>query len=79
MKNLETGLVEITAQNHNYNVPDAITSIAKVTHENLFDNTIEGLIYNEGSIFSVQHHPESSPGPHESRYIFNQFVDTITK
>ena len=79
VKNLETGLVEITAQNHNYNVPDAITAIAKVTHENLFDNTIEGLIYNEGSVFSVQHHPESSPGPHESRYVFNQFVDAITK
>lgn len=79
VKNVKTGLVEITAQNHNYNVPNDITKIATVTHENLFDNTIEGLIYNEGSIFSVQHHPESSPGPHESRYIFNQFVEAITQ
>lgn len=78
VRNEQTGLIEITAQNHNYNVPDAITDIATVTHKNLFDNTIEGLKYNSGNIFSVQHHPESSPGPHESRYIFKQFVDAIT-
>ena len=77
VKNEQTGLIEITAQNHNYNVPDNITDIATVTHRNLFDNTIEGLSYNDGQIFSVQHHPESSPGPHESRYIFKQFVDAI--
>ena len=78
VKNEQTGLIEITAQNHNYNVPDNIVEIATVTHKNLFDNTIEGLKYNDGDIFSVQHHPESSPGPHESRYIFKQFVDAIT-
>jgi carbamoyl-phosphate synthase small subunit len=78
VKNEQTGLVEITAQNHNYNVPDNIVEIASVTHRNLFDNTIEGLSYNDGKIFSVQHHPESSPGPHESRYIFKQFVDAIS-
>jgi len=77
VKSEESGLVEITAQNHNYNVPDDITSIAKVTHKNLFDNTIEGLNYNDEPIFSVQHHPESSPGPHESRYIFKQFLDSM--
>ena len=61
VKNTQTGLVEITAQNHNYNVPDNIVEIAEVTHTNLFDNTIEGLKYNNEPIFSVQHHPEASP------------------
>ncbi len=77
VKNIETGMVEITAQNHNYNVPDNITEIAKVTHTNLFDNTIEGLRYNDAPIFSVQHHPESSPGPKESRYIFGEFLKLV--
>jgi len=77
VKNVETGLVEITAQNHNYNVPDSITEIADVTHSNLFDGTIEGLKYKDEPIFSVQHHPESSPGPKESRYIFKEFLSLI--
>ena len=79
VKNEKTGLVEITAQNHNYNVPDTITEIASVTHTNLFDNTIEGLKYNNSPIFSVQHHPEASPGPKESRYIFNEFLSLIKR
>ena len=79
VKNEKTGLVEITAQNHNYNVPDNITEIAEVTHTNLFDNTIEGLKYNDSPIFSVQHHPEASPGPKESRYIFNEFLSLIKR
>jgi len=79
VKNATTGLVEITAQNHNYNVPDNITDIAEVTHTNLFDETIEGLKYNDSPIFSVQHHPESSPGPKESRYIFNEFLSLIKR
>ena len=70
-------IVEITAQNHNYNVPDSIKDIAEVTHINLFDNTIEGVKYNGKNIFSVQHHPEASPGPHESKYIFNEFAKTV--
>ncbi len=65
--------VEITAQNHNYNVPDNIVEVATVTHTNLFDNTIEGLKYNDSPSMSVQHHPEASPGPHESAYIFAEF------
>lgn len=74
---LKTGLVEITAQNHNYSVPDNITEVAEVTHVNLFDNTIEGVAYKGKPVFSVQHHPESSPGPHESKYLFKQFADSV--
>lgn len=70
-------VVEITAQNHNYNVPDSIKEIADVTHENLFDHTIEGVKYKNKPIFSVQHHPEASPGPHESKYIFKEFADIV--
>ncbi len=69
--------VEITAQNHNYNVPKEITKIAEVTHVNLFDNTIEGLKYKNSFIFSLQHHPEASPGPHDSRYVFEEFAKMI--
>jgi len=77
VKNLNNSVVEITAQNHNYNVPETITDIAEVTHVNLFDDTIEGLRYKDAPIFSVQHHPESSPGPKESRYIFTQFLSLL--
>jgi len=76
VKNKEN-IVEITAQNHNYNVPDNIEDIAELTHINLFDNTIEGVKYKNKPIFSVQHHPEASPGPHESKYIFKKFADSI--
>jgi len=74
VKNVVSGLVEITAQNHNYNVANNITEIAELTHTNLFDNTIEGLKYKNEPIFSVQHHPEASPGPKESAYIFDEFL-----
>ncbi len=77
VKNSLTGTVEITAQNHNYNVPDSITEVATVTHINLFDNTIEGLRYNDSPTMSVQHHPEASPGPKESAYIFGEFAKML--
>ncbi|WP_457602390.1 glutamine-hydrolyzing carbamoyl-phosphate synthase small subunit [Nitratifractor sp.] len=77
VKNEKTGAVEITAQNHNYNVPDAITEVAEVTHVNLFDNTIEGVKYKDEPVMSVQHHPEASPGPHESAYIFKTFYEML--
>jgi carbamoyl-phosphate synthase small subunit len=79
VKNEKTGMVEITAQNHNYNVPENIVEIADVTHTNLFDNTIEGLNYKSGHVFSVQHHPEASPGPKESAYIFGEFLSLMGK
>jgi carbamoyl-phosphate synthase small subunit len=79
VKNVITGMVEITAQNHNYNVPESVREIADVTHINLFDNTIEGLRYKSGPVFSVQHHPEASPGPKESRYIFSEFLSLIQR
>lgn len=79
VKNVITGMVEITAQNHNYNVPESVREIADVTHINLFDNTIEGLRYKNGPVFSVQHHPEASPGPKESRYIFSEFLSLIQR
>ena len=77
VQNKKTGLVEITSQNHNYSVPDNIAEVAEITHVNLFDNTIEGVKYNGKPVFSVQHHPESSPGPHESKYLFKEFADSV--
>ncbi len=75
--NQKTKKVEITAQNHNYSVPESICDIATVTHINLFDQTIEGVSYNDKPIFSVQHHPEASPGPHDSKYIFAEFAKIL--
>ncbi len=77
VKNLQTQQLEITSQNHNYNVPESIQEIAIVTHRNLFDNTIEGLRYKHYPILSIQHHPEASPGPKDSNYIFKAFSDMI--
>lgn len=74
IKNLETGKVEITAQNHNFNVdPESLPSDVAVTHINLNDNTLAGLKHKTDPMFSVQYHPEASPGPHDSHYLFKQF------
>jgi len=74
IKNLETGKVEITAQNHNFNVdPKSLPDDVAVTHVNLNDNTLAGLKHKSDPMFSVQYHPEASPGPHDSHYLFKDF------
>jgi carbamoyl-phosphate synthase small subunit len=74
IKNLETGKVEITAQNHNFNVdPESLPDDVAVTHLNLNDNTLAGLKHKSDPMFSVQYHPEASPGPHDSHYLFRDF------
>ena len=75
VKNLESGKVEITSQNHGFAVDlDSLPSNIEQTHINLNDNTSEGIRCKGLSAFSVQYHPESSPGPHDSRYLFEQFI-----
>lgn len=73
----QSKIVEITAQNHNYNVPESICEVALITHRNLFGDNVEGVAYKDYPIISVQHHPESSSGPHESKYIFAQFAKLL--
>ncbi len=70
IKNLETGKVEITAQNHNFNVdPASLPEDVVRTHTNLNDDTLAGLKHKTDPMFSVQYHPEASPGPHDSHYL----------
>ena len=76
MRDLATGRIEITSQNHSYAVDE--NSLAEtpltVTHKNLLDNTVEGVACEADRAFSVQYHPESSPGPHDSSYLFDEFL-----
>jgi len=78
VKDLTTGKVEITAQNHGFAVDDAsIVGKGVVTHINLNDKTVEGLAIPDARAFSVQYHPESSPGPHDARHLFHRFAQVM--
>lgn len=79
VKNLKTGHVEITSQNHSYAVDEKSlegTGLT-VTHVNLLDNTVEGVESQKDKVFSVQYHPESAPGPQDSTYLFEQFINAM--
>lgn len=77
VKDLNKGKVYITSQNHNYALREDFCRQATITHINLNDNTVEGFVHNEYPIISVQYHPEASPGPHDSAYMFDEFVSMI--
>ena len=78
VKNIKKNTVEITSQNHGFvvteeNFPDSL----EITHRSLFDGTVDGMKSKSQPLFSVQYHPESSPGPHDSRYLFDEFLELI--
>ena len=80
VKNLETGKVEITSQNHGFAVKkENIPSNIQITHINLNDNTVAGISCPEIKAFSIQYHPESCPGPHDSQYLFDNFIQLMQK
>lgn len=78
VKDLTTGKVEITSQNHGFRViPESLPGNVEITHQSLFDGTNEGLKVTDKPAFSVQYHPEASPGPQDSHYLFKRFVDMM--
>jgi carbamoyl-phosphate synthase small subunit len=85
VRNLDRDTVEITSQNHGFAVemdPDGSLPGApdlRVTHVNLYDDTVEGIAHRDRPVFSVQYHPEAAPGPHDSQYLFEQFVDAMER
>ena len=82
VKNVSSGKSEITTQNHGFGVqPDAVkaNTNVEITHVNLNDDSIEGIRIKNKKAFSVQYHPEATPGPHDSRYLFDEFIAMIKK
>ncbi len=80
VKNMQTGRIEITSQNHGFVVlPESLSASAEKSHTNLNDHTSEGLDCPDSNAFSVQYHPEAAPGPHDAAYLFDQFVDLMTR
>ena len=78
VKDVQTGRVEITSQNHGFQVlSDSLPDDVEQTHVSLFDNSNEGIRLKGKPVFSVQYHPEASPGPHDSHYLFEKFIDLI--
>ena len=79
VKNLKTDRVEITSQNHSYavDVNTLKNTELTVTHINLLDNTVEGVECKKDKVFGVQYHPESAPGPQDSKYLFKRFIDLM--
>lgn len=81
VKNLLTGRCEVTSQNHGFGVLEQAVydspSLVEATHVNLNDNTVEGIRLKQKPAFSVQYHPEANPGPHDARYLFDQFLGMI--
>jgi carbamoyl-phosphate synthase small subunit len=80
VKDLATGKVEITSQNHGFcvDIRSLKDSDVALSHINLNDATLEGLVHKEIPLFSVQYHPEASPGPHDATYLFDRFIDMMS-